>query len=185
MPSQPTATSASALVPSANVRPTEPLREFDLRASLAKLDARLRHRLREHAMQVAAMRDVVSGSVALLEIGKRKAIVDLARTPVAPGQPDRLGRDGMQLVGEADRVKEFYRIGADVDPGAELGEFRRLLVDLHLESLPAQRDGCRQPAQAPLRQWQSDARFPLQCSGHGTLLRREHRTGSNAHFNRG
>ena len=54
----------------------------------------------------------------------------------------------MQLVGEADRVKELYRIGADVDAGAEFGEFGRLLVDLHLESLPAQRDGRRQPAKA-------------------------------------
>ena len=54
----------------------------------------------------------------------------------------------MQLVGEADGVKELYRIGADVDAGAELGELRRLLVDLHFEALPAQRDGRGQPAQA-------------------------------------
>ena len=91
MPSQPTTTSASALVPSVNDRPTEPLRDFDLRAALAKLDARLRHRLREQAMQVAAMHDVVFGPVALFEIAKGKAVVNLARIPIAPGQSDRLG----------------------------------------------------------------------------------------------
>ena len=37
---------------------------FDRRASLAKLDARLRHGLREQAVQVAAMDDVVFGAVA-------------------------------------------------------------------------------------------------------------------------
>src|SRR5438034_10861500 len=71
----------------------------------------------------------------------------------------------MQLVGEANGVKEFYRIGADVDAGAELDEFGRLLVDLHFESLPAERDGRRQPAKP-----RSDNRNPTRVS-HLTLRR--------------
>ena len=54
----------------------------------------------------------------------------------------------MELVYKSDRLKELHRVGADVDAGAELGEFGRLLVDLHLETLPAQRDGRRQAAEA-------------------------------------
>src|SRR5271169_3688469 len=54
----------------------------------------------------------------------------------------------MQLLGEADGVKELDGIGTDVDAGAKLGEFRRLLVDLHFEALPTQRDGRRQSAEA-------------------------------------
>ena len=46
---------------------------------------------------------------------------------------------------QADGVKEFYRIGADVNAGAELDEFGRLLVDLHFESLPAERDAAASP----------------------------------------
>src|SRR5947207_4674304 len=65
----------------------------------------------------------------------------------------------MQLVGEANGVKEFYRIGADVDAGAELDEFGRLLVDLHFEFLPAERDGRRQPAKP-----RSDDRNPTRVA---------------------
>jgi hypothetical protein len=54
----------------------------------------------------------------------------------------------MQLLGETDGVKELDGIGTDVDAGAKLGEFRRLLVDLHFEALPTQRDGRRQSAEA-------------------------------------
>jgi hypothetical protein len=80
----------------------------------------------------------------------------------------------MQLVGEPDGVKEFYRIGADVDAGAELDEFGRLLVDLHFESLPAERDGRRQPAKP-----RSDNRNPTRASHshgprHETLDRNAH-----------
>src|ERR1700730_8074054 len=54
----------------------------------------------------------------------------------------------MQLLGEGDGVKEIDVIGTDVDAGANLGEFRCLLVDLHFEALPTQRDGRRQSAEA-------------------------------------
>ena len=121
---------------------------FDRRASLAELDALLRHGLREQAMQVAAVDDVIFGAVALFEIDEGQTVVDLARIPIAPGQSDRLGPDGMELADKSDRLKEFHRVGADVDAGAELGEFGGLLVDLHLETLAAQRDGCRQATEA-------------------------------------
>ena len=79
----------------------------------------------------------------------------------------------MQLVGEANGVKEFYRIGADVDAGAKLGELGRLLVDLHLEALPAQRDGRRQPAKSC-----ADNGNPMSASHpvlrHATLDRNAH-----------
>src|ERR1041384_2752620 len=52
----------------------------------------------------------------------------------------------MEFLGQSDRLEELDRVGADVDAGAELGELGRLLVDVRLEALPAQRDGSRQPA---------------------------------------
>src|SRR6188768_915501 len=54
----------------------------------------------------------------------------------------------MQLVGEFNGMKELDGIGTDVDAGAELGELGRLLVDLHFEALPAQRDGRGESAEA-------------------------------------
>src|SRR5262245_8740796 len=94
------------------------------------------------------MNDIIFGAVALFEIAELQAVADLLGAPIAPAQADRLGRDGVQLVGETDGPKKLDRVGTDVDAGAELGEFGRLLVDLHLESLPAQRDGGRQSAKA-------------------------------------
>ena len=138
MPSQPTTTSASALVPSSNDRPTVPLRDSTAVHRLPSWMLVLRHGLREQAMQVAAVHDVIFGAVALFEIDERQAVVDLARIPIAPGQSDRLGRDGMQLVGESDGVKELHGVGADVDTGAEFGEL----------GAPARRPAPRNPAGA-------------------------------------
>ena len=75
----------------------------------------------------------------------------------------------MQLVRQPDGLKEFHRIGTDVDAGAELGEFARLLVDLDVKSLPAERDGRRQPAKP-----RSDNRNPARASHRGTLDRLAH-----------
>ncbi len=47
-----------------------------------------------------------------------------------------------------DRLKELDGVGADIDAGAELGKLGRLLIDPHLETLKAQRDSSRQPAEA-------------------------------------
>ena len=94
------------------------------------------------------MDDVIRGAVAFFEIDEGQTVVDLAGIPVAPGQSDRLGPDVMELADKSDRLKEFYRVGADVDAGAELGELGGLLVDFHLETLAAQRNGCRQAAEA-------------------------------------
>jgi hypothetical protein len=79
----------------------------------------------------------------------------------------------VQLVGETDGVKEFYRIGADIDPGTEFGEFRRLLVDLNFESLPAERDRRRQPAKP-----RSDNGNPTRVS-HFMLRNLGHCLGAN------
>ena len=58
--------------------------------------------------------------------------------------------DRVQLVGQRERVKQLHGIGADVDAGAELREFGRLLEDLYLEALMAKRNGRRQsPSPAP------------------------------------
>ena len=75
----------------------------------------------------------------------------------------------MQLVGEADGVKELDGVGADVDAGAELGELGRLLVDLHFEALPAERDGRRQSAEAGSDNGNA-ARFSHLCSGNWNHL---------------
>jgi hypothetical protein len=99
-------------------------------------------------MQIAAVDDVIAGAVPAVEIDERQAVADFAGAPVAPGQADRLGGDGVQLVGKADRLEELDRVGADVDAGAELGELRRLLIDARLEALPAQRNGGREAAEA-------------------------------------
>ena len=54
----------------------------------------------------------------------------------------------MELADKSDRFKEFHRVGTDIDAGAELREFGGLLVDLHLETLMAQRNGRRRAAEA-------------------------------------
>jgi len=54
----------------------------------------------------------------------------------------------MKFPSKFQRIKEFNGIWTDVDAGAEFAKLRCLLVDLNLETLFAQRDGCRQSAEA-------------------------------------
>src|SRR5262245_34466215 len=94
------------------------------------------------------MNHIIFGAVALFEVAELQAVADVLSAPIAPAQADGPGRDGVQLVGELDGLEELDRVGTDVDAGAELGESARLLVDPHLEPLPAQRDGGGQSAKA-------------------------------------
>ncbi len=142
---------------------------FDLAPSFAKLDAGLRHRLREQTMQVAAMHDVVFGAVAFLEIARRQTIVNLAQNPnrARSIRPARMRLRAACRRG--DGLKELDGIGTDVDAAPNSASSAALFVDLHFEALSAQRDGAASPPRpAPTMAMRSA--FPISCSGDGRLI---------------
>ena len=95
----------------------------------------LQHRLRDHAVQIAAMDGDVGKAVAL-----DRFQAEVEQLPALPGvpQPDRLaGRqhlDLLQRVLEPERMKHARAVGADLHAGAELAQFRRLLVDIDVDA---------------------------------------------------
>jgi hypothetical protein len=130
------------------------------------MNDRLRQRIRKHSMQIAAVYDVVLCAIALLEVDEGQAIMDSIRAPITPRQPDRLRPDRVQLVGQRERVKHLHGIGADVDAGAELREFGRLLEDLYFKALMAKRNGrCQSPESSPYdSSWRSDRATELRVT---------------------
>ena len=95
----------------------------------------LQHRLRDDAVQIAAMDGDVGKAVAL---DRFKA--EIEQLPALPGvpQPDRLaGRQHLNLfqrILEPERMKHAGAVGADLHAGAELAQFRRLLVDIDVDA---------------------------------------------------
>ncbi len=91
----------------------------------------LQQRLRDDAMQIAAMDGDVGKAVAL-----DRFQAEIEQLPALPGipQPDRLaGRQHLHLLQrllEPERMKDARAVGADLHAGAELAQFRRLLVDI-------------------------------------------------------
>src|SRR5262245_33059404 len=87
----------------------------------------------------------------------------------------------MQLVGEADGVKELDGVGTDVDAGAELGELCRLFIDFNFEALLTQRDRRRQAAETRTDNGDTTRRSHLPRSRIETIggnARPGHRQGS-------
>ncbi len=64
------------------------------------------------------------------------------------GRPPCIGE---HLLGQADAVERAEDVGAELDAGAELAEFRRLLQHPHREALAGERIGCRQAADSAPR----------------------------------
>ena len=144
--------------------------QFDVIGGLRKPDAFavemngaglcLQQRLRDHAMQIAAMDGDVGKAVAL-----DRFQAEVEQLPALPGipQPDRLaGRqhlDLLQRLLEPERVENARAVGADLHAGAKLAQFRRLLVDIDIDAAPDQRQRRRQPADAA-----ADDRDVVHCS---------------------
>ena len=109
----------------------------------------LQHRLRDHAMQIAAMDGDVGKAVAL-----DRFQAEVEQLPALPGipQPDRLaGRQHLNLFQrllEPERVKHAGAVGADLHAGAKLAQLGRLLVDIDVDAAANQRQRRRQPADA-------------------------------------
>ena len=134
----------------------------------------LQHRLRDHAMQIAAMDSDVGKAVTL-----DRFQAEVEQLPALPGvpQPDRLaGRQHLNLfqrVLEAQRVKHARAVGADLHAGAELAQLRRLLVDIDVDAATKQRQRRREPADAAAddRDWllliPSRSLIPLPLVGRG------------------
>src|SRR4029079_2272132 len=68
------------------------------------------------------------------------------RLPAALVPCERLDVSARQLVGEPEPVQDPRGVRADLDPGADLGDRRRLLVYLHVETGRSQRQRRREPA---------------------------------------
>src|SRR5580704_8186020 len=107
----------------------------------------LDQRLRNHAMQIAAMNRDVGKTVAFDRLQ-----AEVEQLPALPGipQPDRLARRQhlylFQRVLEPERVENARAVGADLHAGAKLAQFRRLFVDIDVDAATGQSECGRQPA---------------------------------------
>ena len=91
----------------------------------------------------------------------------LQRAPVLPAPlmgPERAHALPVEPLGETELAQHARRIGRHVDPAADLGQLRRLLIDLDLETGLKQRDGGGQPADAA-----ADHRDAERCVCHCSL----------------
>ena len=70
---------------------------------------------------------------------------------------------------QPDLVQHAEDVGAELDTGADLAEFGRLLENAHRETLPRQREGCDQAADAAAGH-QNGRRVTI-VVGHGRSLR--------------
>ena len=86
------------------------------------------------------------GVLSLPKIGRIPIRVHrpLQGTPVLPAPlmgPDRSHAFAVEPLGEAEPAQHARRIGGHIDPAADLGQLRRLLVNLDLEPGLQQRQG--------------------------------------------
>ena len=106
-------------------------------------------RVEQHGMQVAAVEHHVGKAVALDR--DRAEIEQLPGLAGAP-EPDFLAGDDdaerSSRFAEAERIEHARAVRADLHPGAELLQLRRLLIDIDAEALPDQRQRRGQSADA-------------------------------------
>ncbi len=106
-------------------------------------------RLRDHAMQIAAMHGDVRRAVA-----RHRFQTEIEQLPALPGvpQPDRLaGRHDLhrfQRRLQPERMQDAGAVRADLHARAEFPQFRRLLIDFDIDAAAHQRQRRRQPADA-------------------------------------
>jgi hypothetical protein len=102
------------------------------RAKHDSVGIELAHLGREHRMQVGAMQVVILSAVASLVRGaERDLMEELASAIHAKLLRRRDHRNLRQRFFEPDAVQDARRVRADLDPGSDLAERGRLLVDAH------------------------------------------------------
>ena len=106
--------------------------------------------MRNHAVQIAAMDGDVGKAVALDQFQ-----AEIEQLPALPGipKPDRLaGRQHLhflQRLLEPQRMEDARAVGADLHAGAELAQFRRLLVDIDVDAAPTSASAAASPPMPP------------------------------------
>ena len=106
-------------------------------------------RLRNDAVQVAAMDGDVRKAVACLGLG-----AEIEQLPGLPGvpKPDRLaGRQHLNLLQrrfQPKRMQNADAVGADLHTGPELAQLRRLFVNFDVDATPEERQRRRKTADA-------------------------------------
>src|SRR5258708_32218533 len=85
---------------------------------------------------------------ALAETADRCPINDPAAFPAAQYLAFRLERDSHRRLFETERLERFHRVRGHLHPGADLAEFRRLLIDGRVDAAPVKRNGRCQPGHA-------------------------------------
>jgi hypothetical protein len=116
---------------------------------MAGVQALGRERAGERAEQVGAVHLVVreaegpDDGVAQVGAQQRAPVVPAA---LVPGE--RAHAHPRQVLGEAQAMQDPRGVGADLDPGADLADGRRALVDVHVEAGLQQRQRRRDPADA-------------------------------------
>ena len=124
------------------------LREPDaLAVQMNRVGFGLQQRPRQDVVQIAAMDGDVGKAIALDQFH-----AELKHRPGLPGipQPDRFaGRQHLHLLKrilQSKRMENAGAVGADLHTGAELAQFRRLLVDFDIDPTPDQGQRRREPA---------------------------------------
>ena len=107
------------------------------------------HRIDQHLMQVGAMDHEIGRAVARDRLGAEiEQLPGLAGVPEPDFLAGRLAPDLAQRALQPEREQHARAVRRNLHARAELGELRRLLVDLDVMAVAQQRERGRQPADA-------------------------------------
>ena len=107
------------------------------------------HRIDQHLMQVGAMDHEIGRAVARDRLGAEiEQLPGLARIPEPDFLACRLAPDLAQRLFEPEREQHARAVRRNLHARAELGELRRLLIDLDFMAVAQQRERGREPADA-------------------------------------
>ena len=116
---------------------------------MAEMDPLGRKTRSDNGQQIGAVDRDVRGAVKLLaERVERRALQSAAILPTALVATDRAHSFAVEPFGEPEPAQDARRVRAHIDAAADLGELRRLLVEIHFEAGLTQPDGGAQPADA-------------------------------------
>ncbi len=149
MPSAPMTRSASAVLPSAK-RATAVSLTVSAPMQLApSVQRRVADRPAQQVMQIGAMRGHI-GRAVFFPRDRLQRLAE-AQPPFVPGDrhdAERLERVAHELVFEPERAQHLNAVRTDLQPGADLFEFLRALIERNLDAALAQRDSRGQAADA-------------------------------------
>ena len=141
--------------------------------AVAEVDALGGHRGGQGGEQVGAVHLVMGeAELGLERLGQRGAEERSAVVPAPLVPGERLDAAARERVGEADAVQHPRRVRADLDAGPDLGQGRRLLIDLDVEPGAQQRECRGQPADAAADDADPHDRPSLAASGPPRFTRR-------------